>query len=62
MVSKFFDKKFAGSGVTTLANKSTQNKQLSEKLHKPIIGTLKKQHSKFKDNICGADLAITKQV
>ena len=42
MVCKLFDKKSAGSGVTTLANKSTQNTQLSEELHKPIIGTLKK--------------------
>ena len=62
MVYKLFDKKSAGSGVTILANKSTQNTQLSEELHKPIIGTLKKQHFEFKDNICGADLAITKQV
>ena len=42
MVYKFFDRKTTGSGVTTLANKSTiksipQNKQLREELHKPII-------------------------
>ena len=42
MVYKFFDKKTKGSGVTTLANKSTikstpQNEQLSDELHKPII-------------------------
>ena len=41
MVSKFFDKKTKGSGVT-LANKSAiksipQNEQLAEQLHKPII-------------------------
>ena len=42
MVYKFFDKKTAGSGVTTLANKSAvkstpQNEQLAEELHKAII-------------------------
>ena len=42
MVYKLFDKKTAGSGVTTLANKSAiksipQNEQLAEKLHKPFI-------------------------
>ena len=42
MVYKFFDKIAAGSGVTTLANKSAikstpQNEQLAEELHKPII-------------------------
>ena len=41
MVCKFFDKKTKGSGVT-LATKSaikpiTQNEQLAEELHKPII-------------------------
>ena len=41
MVYKFFDKKAKGSGVT-LANKSaiksiSQNEQLAEELHKPII-------------------------
>ena len=55
MVYKFFDKKTAGSGVTTLANKSAiksipQNEQLAEELHKPIIRKFKKekyiQHSK----------------
>ena len=68
MVYKFFDKKSAllmdkstkGSGVTTLTNKSiSQNRQLAEELHKPIIKKFKKRkvHSTFKDNICGADLA-----
>ena len=47
MAYNFFDKKNAGSGVTTLANKSTikltlQNEQLAEKLHKPIIKKFKK--------------------
>ena len=41
MVYKFFDKKTKGSGIT-LANKCaiksiTQNEQLAEELHKPII-------------------------
>ena len=35
------------------------NKQLAEKLHKPIIGKFEKQkeYSSFKDNIWGTDLA-----
>ena len=68
MVYKFFDKKSAsladkstkGSGVTTLTNKSlSQNQQLAEELHKPIIRKFKKRkiHAAFKDNIWGADLA-----
>ena len=68
MVYKFFDKKSAslmdkstkGSGVTMLTNKSvSQNKQLAEELHKPIIRKFKKRkvHSAFEDNIWGADLA-----
>ena len=48
MVYKFFDKTFAGSGATTLANKSANNKikqnlQLAEELHKPIIKHFKKR-------------------
>ena len=48
MVYKFFDKKTAGRGVTTLANKSViksmpQNEQLAEELHKPIIKHLEKE-------------------
>ena len=40
MIYKFFDKKTAGSGVTTLANKfMPQNEQLAEELRKPIIKT-----------------------
>ena len=37
----------------------SQNKQLPEELHKPIISKFKKikVHSAFKDNIWGADLA-----
>ena len=38
VVYKFFDKKSAGSGINTHANKSVQNEQqLPEELHKPII-------------------------
>ena len=64
MVYKFFDKKTKSSGVTSLANKSaiksiSQNEQLAEELHKPIIKKLRKRrvYSAFKDNIWGADLA-----
>ena len=68
MVYKFFDKRSAsladkstkGSGATTLTNKSlSQNQQLAEELHKPIITKFKKRkvHSTFKDNIWSADLA-----
>ena len=54
VVYKFFDKKTSGSGI-----KSTQNEQLAEELHKPIIRKFKKRkvYSTFKDNIWGADLA-----
>ena len=48
-----------GSGVTTLTNKSlSQNQQLVEELHKPIIKKFKKGkvYATFKDNIWGADL------
>ena len=34
MVYKFFDKKYAGSGVAN--NEIKQNLQLAEELHKPI--------------------------
>ena len=68
IVYKFFDKKSAslmdkstkGSGVTTLTNKSlSQNQQLAEELHKPIIRKFKKRkvRSVFKDNIWGGYLA-----
>ena len=68
MVYKFFHKKSAVSGVTTLANKSTLNnerplgldtQQLAEELHKPFIKICEKitGYSAFKDNIWGADLA-----
>ena len=68
MVYKCFDKKSAlladkstkRSGVTALTNKSvSQNQQLVEELHKPIIRKFKKRkvYSAFKDNIWGTDLA-----
>ena len=48
IVSKYFDKKTAGSGVTTLANKSTikyipRNEELAEELNKPITRKFKKE-------------------
>ena len=57
MVYKFFDKKAAGSGVNTHANKS--DGKLAEELYKPINRKLKKWtvYSRFKDNIWSADLA-----
>ena len=65
MVYKFFDKKSAGSGVTTLANKSAfnneikKNLQLDEELQKLIIRNFKKRtvYSGIKGNILDADLA-----
>ena len=63
MVYKFFDKKAAGSGVTTHANKSAiksipQNEQLAEEFHYPIIKFKKRKvYSAFKDNIFCAHLA-----
>ena len=51
MVYKFFDKKSKGSGLT-------ENQQLANELHKPIIRKFKKRkvYSSFKDNIWGVDL------
>ena len=64
MVYTFFDKKTAGSGVATLANKSAiksvpQNEQLAEEFHKLIIKKFEKRkvYSASKDNIWGADLS-----
>ena len=37
---KCFNKKYAGSGIK---NEITQNQQLAEELHKPIIRNLKKE-------------------
>ena len=42
-VYKFFDKKFgSGHDLTTLKNQITQNQQLAEELHKPIINKFRK--------------------
>ena len=56
MVYKFFDKKTAGSGIK---NEITQNEQLVNELHEPIIRKFKnrKVYSAFKGNIWRADLA-----
>ena len=54
MVSKFFDKKSSGSGIT-----NELNYQLAFELHKPIIKKFMKRkvYSSFRDNIWGVDLA-----
>ena len=60
MVYKFFDKKSKGSGAKHVNTKlATQNQQLAEELHKPIIRKFEKRkiHAAFKDNIWCADLA-----
>ena len=56
MIYKFFDKKTSGRGIK---NENISNKELAEKLHKPIIRKFKKRkvHSCFMDNIWGANLA-----
>ena len=58
MVYKYFDKKSTGSGVNMHENNEC-SLDLAEGLHKPIIIKFKKRTvcSRFKDNICGADLA-----
>ena len=59
MVYKFFDKKTKGSGLSHTIKSTTQNKQLPEELHKPIIKKFKERrlYSAFKENIWSADLA-----
>ena len=59
MVYKFFDKNTKGSGVTLANTSITQNEQLAEELHKPIIRKFKRRevYSAFKDHIWAADLA-----
>ena len=67
MVYKFFDSKVApldkkseGSGANYVNTKLiSQNEQLADELHKPIIRKFEKRkvYSAFKDNIWGADLA-----
>ena len=66
-VYNFFDKKSAGSGGNTHANKSTfNNEKFAEELHKPVIRKFKKQlktvYSGFRDNIWGANLADTQLI
>ena len=59
MVYKFFNKKSAGSGVNTHANKSAfNNEKLAKELYNPIVrkSTKRTVYSGFKDNIWGADL------
>ena len=53
---RFFHKKVLDSGINVGVN---QNRQLAEKLHKPIIRKFKKRKvlSSFKDNILPDDLA-----
>ena len=55
MIHKLFYKKSSGSGIK---NQNISNKQLAEKLQKPIIRKFKnrKAYSSFIDNICGADI------
>ena len=60
LVYKFFDKKSVRGGAKHVNTKlATQNQQLAEKLHKPIIKKFetRKVHAAFKDNIWDADLA-----
>ena len=55
MVYTFFDSKVSGSGAKLI----TENEQLANELHKPIIRKFEKGKvcSTFKDNIWGVDLA-----
>ena len=55
MVYKFFDSKVSGSGAKLIS----ENEQLANELHKPIIRKFEKRrvYSTFKDNIWGVDLA-----
>ena len=61
MAYKFFDKKSKGGDVNILLE---FNEQLAEELHKPTISNFKKRtvHSRFKDNIWGADLVDTQLI
>ena len=54
MVYNFFDKKTSGGRVK---NEKISNKELSEKLHKPITGKFNKRkvQSAFINSIWGAD-------
>ena len=55
MVYTFFDSKVSGSGAKVIS----QNEQLANEVHKPIIRKFEKRkvYSTFKDNIWGVDLA-----
>ena len=55
MVYKFFDSKVSGSSVKLIS----ENEQLTNELHKPIIMKFEKRkvYSTFTDNIWGVDLA-----
>ena len=60
MVYTFFDSKSEGSSAKHVNTKLiSQNEQLAEELHKPIIRKFEKRkvYSAFKDNIWGVDLA-----
>ena len=54
MVYNFFNKKSKGSSIKSVS----QNQQLAEELHKPIIRKFQKRrvHSTFKDTVWGTDL------
>ena len=56
MVYKFFDKKSKGACIK---NKTMENEQLANELHKPVVRKFKKRkvYSSFKGNIWGVDLA-----
>ena len=55
MVYKFFDSKVSGSGAKVIS----ENEQLANELHKPIVRKFEKRkvYSTFKDNIWGVNLA-----
>ena len=56
MVYNFFDKKTSDEAIKS---EKMSNKQLAEKLHKPVIRKFNKRkvRSSFIDNIWGADFA-----
>ena len=59
MIYKFFDKKSAGSGITTFANKFATKNQITQNRLKDYTNQLLenfKKNSAFKDNIWGAYL------
>ena len=64
MVYKFFEKKFVSladksASGGAIKNEFMSNKELGEKLHKPVTKKFKKRkiYSSFINNIWGADLA-----